>query len=392
MKSETIYQIIFAVLADEATDKERHILIEWLNASDVNRAEYDKLKHLYQITNCKSSEKTFDVEQAWLQVRQHTVDKNKTFKFPVWIRYAAMVAMIVSIGMFFFSKSSQTPVISEVNMEDFDQPTLLLANGEKIPLAEESFYMQEKHVVIKNNAKNQLIYESGEEITETKIINNNHLVIPKGKTYQLSLSDGTRIWLNSETEITYPTHFSENKREVKLIGEAYFEVAKDKAKPFIVYANGMEIKVLGTSFNVSCYTSDNIISTTLVEGSVAVKTTHGKTETITPSEQFTYNKENNKSTIQAVDTQLFTSWIEGKYIFKNATLEEIVTKLQHWYEFSIIYEDNNLKNKRYSIVAERNTKLDQLLEVISYTSEVKLERVNNIIHVKREREEDHMKQ
>lgn len=177
--------------------------------------------------------------------------------------------------MIYFSKQPAS-TIHEVNMEEFSQPTLLLENGEKIALTEESFSMQEKHVVIKNDAKNKLVYEPQEEEEEKITIQNNHLVIPKGKTYQLLLSDGTRIWLNSETEITYPTRFVGNKREITLIGEAFFEVAKNKEKPFIVNANGMEVKVLGTSFNVSCYTADKTISTTLIEGSVSVKTENKK--------------------------------------------------------------------------------------------------------------------
>lgn len=385
MDSETIYQIIHSILADEATDEERRIFTEWLDASDANRAEYEKLKRLYQVTSHRNKNKTFNTEFAWQQVRKQTIAKKKTFRLPVWTRYAAMVAIIVFTGMIYFSKQP-TSTIREVNMEEFSQPTLLLENGEKIALTEESFSMQKKDVVIKNDARNKLVYEPQKE--EKKItIQNNHLVIPKGKTYQLLLSDGTRIWLNSETEITYPTRFVGNKREITLIGEAFFEVAKNKEKPFIVNANGMEVKVLGTSFNVSCYTADKTISTTLIEGSVSVKTENKKTVTITPSEQFTYNRDDAKTDIRIVNTELFTSWINGEYIFKDTALEEIVKKLQRWYDFSVNYEDESLKNNRYSLIVDRNTDIDHLLEVISYTSDIKLERTNNIINIKKIREE-----
>lgn len=286
--------------------------------------------------------------------------------------------------MIYFSKQPAS-TIHEVNMEEFSQPTLLLENGEKIALTEESFSMQKKDVVIKNDAKNKLVYEPQKE--EEKItIQNNHLVIPKGKTYQLLLSDGTRIWLNSETEITYPTRFVGNKREITLIGEAFLMLQKIR-KTFYVNANGMEVKVLGTSFNVSCYTADKTISTTLIEGSVSVKTENKKTVTITPSEQFTYNRDNAKTDIRIVNTELFTSWINGEYIFKDTALEEIVKKLQRWYDFSVNYEDESLKNNRYSLIVDRNTDIDHLLEVISYTSDIKLERTNNIINIKKIREE-----
>ncbi len=286
--------------------------------------------------------------------------------------------------MIYFSKQP-TSTIREVNMEEFSQPTLLLENGEKIALTEESFSMQKKDVVIKNDARNKLVYEPQKE-TQNKNVQNNHLVIPKGKTYKLLLSDGTKIWLNSETEITYPTRFVGNKRVVNLIGEAFFEVAKNKEKPFIVNANGMEVKVLGTSFNISCYTTDKTFNTTLINGSVSVKTNNKEAQTIVPSEQLTYYKESEQTTIHTVNTELFTSWINGEYIFKDTTLEEIVKKLQRWYDFSVNYEDESLKHNRYSLTADRNTNLDHLLEVISYTSNVKLERINNIINIKKNKE------
>ncbi|WP_195437111.1 FecR family protein [Parabacteroides goldsteinii] len=384
MDSETIYQIIHSILADEATDEERRIFTEWLDASDANRAEYEKLKRLYQVTSHRNKNKTFNTEFAWQQVRKQTIAKKKTFRLPVWTRYAAMVAIIVFTGMIYFSKQP-TSTIREVNMEEFSQPTLLLENGEKIALTEESFSMQKKDVVIKNDARNKLVYEPQKE-TQNKNVQNNHLVIPKGKTYKLLLSDGTKIWLNSETEITYPTRFVGNKRVVNLIGEAFFEVAKNKEKPFIVNANGMEVKVLGTSFNISCYTTDKTFNTTLINGSVSVKTNNKEAQTIVPSEQLTYYKESEQTTIHTVNTELFTSWINGEYIFKDTTLEEIVKKLQRWYDFSVNYEDESLKHNRYSLTADRNTNLDHLLEVISYTSNVKLERINNIINIKKNKE------
>ena len=384
MDSETIYQIIHSILADEATDEERRIFTEWLDASDANRAEYEKLKRLYQVTSHRNKNKTYNTEFAWQQVRKQTIAKKKTFRLPVWTRYAAMVAIIVFTGMIYFSKQP-TSTIREVNMEEFSQPTLLLENGEKIALTEESFSMQKKDVVIKNDARNKLVYEPQKE-TQNKNVQNNHLVIPKGKTYKLLLSDGTKIWLNSETEITYPTRFVGNKRVVNLIGEAFFEVAKNKEKPFIVNANGMEVKVLGTSFNISCYTTDKTFNTTLINGSVSVKTNNKEAQTIVPSEQLTYYKESEQTTIHTVNTELFTSWINGEYIFKDTTLEEIVKKLQRWYDFSVNYEDESLKHNRYSLTADRNTNLDHLLEVISYTSNVKLERINNIINIKKNKE------
>lgn len=390
MKLEKIYQIILSVLSDEATDEERHILSEWLNASEENKSEYEQLKRLYQVSSLPRKEKTVDIDQAWNTVKSQTINK-KARNYTLWLRYAAMVALIIATGSYFFSDIFHSSNIGEVNINEFDEPTLLLDNGEKLALNQEKFARNQQDVTIKNDAKSLLSYESKQESKKTKV-KNNHLVIPKGKTYQLLLSDGTRIRLNSETELIYPTRFTGNKREVTLIGEAYFEVAKNKENPFIVNAKGMEVKVLGTTFNICSYTEDRIASTTLIEGSVAIQTEDGEEQTISPSEQFTFNRNNKKTTIRTVDTELYTSWINGTYVFKNTPLEEIITKLQRWHDFSVIFEDNALKRTRYSLSVDKETTLEHLLEIISYTSNIKLERTNNnTIHIKKERRKNEIK-
>lgn len=391
MTSEKIYQIILSALSDEATDEELCFLSEWLQASQKNKAEYEKLKRLYQVSSSPRKEKTFNTEQAWQTVKNKTIHKKKTLHFPQWLQYAAIFTFIVVISSILFTDIFNSPKISKVHMEEFDEPTLLLDNGKKLALNQEDFAMNQQDVTIKNNAKNQLVYELKQE-NKKSAIKKNHLIIPKGKTYQLLLSDGTRIRLNSETELIYPTRFTGDKREVTLIGEAFFEVARDEEKPFIVKANGMDVKVLGTTFNICSYTEDRIISTTLVEGSVAIQTNNGPEQTITPSEQFTFNRNNRQTKIQTVDTKLYTSWINGSYIFKNARLEEIMIKLQRWHDFTVKFEDATLKNTRYSLIANKETTLDHLLEIISYTSNIKLERTdNNSIHIKRQRRENEIK-
>lgn len=385
MTSETIYQIILSSLAGEATEEELLCLSKWLEESDANQAEYAKTQRLYQKTSLKTKEQTYDVDKAWQNIQRQTIHKKKNIS--LWLGYAAMFAIVLSIGIVFFTNKPQAASISKVNVNDYDQPTLLLENGETIKLNEGSFARQQKHITIKNDAEKKLVYETKNKIAENKI-QNNHIIIPKGKTYQLILSDGTHIHLNSESELIYPTLFTGNKREVTLIGEAFFEVAKDKEKPFIVKANEMEINVLGTTFNVCSYAKDKTISTTLIEGSVSVRANQGDTQIIKPSEQFTYNKENDRTNIRTVDTELYTSWIDGKYIFKHATLDEIINKLQLWYDFTVVYQDECLKNNRYSLIAEKDIDLDKLLEVISYTSEVKLERTGtNTINIKKIKEE-----
>ena len=162
-----------------------------------------------------------------------------------------------------------------------------------------------------------------------------------------------------------------------------FDVAENPEKPFRVLTHEIEVKVLGTSFNVSAYESERFASVTLVGGSVAVQTDKGEQFRIIPSEQFTHDGQSHASTIKKVDTDLYTSWTRGEYIFKDATLEDIFGKLSHWYDFTVQYQDEQLRQKRFSVVVDRSISLDQLLELISFTSDIELEQHQGNIIVKR---------
>lgn len=384
MKQELIYQAILSTLAHEATDEEQCVVDQWLNESEDNRKEYERMRRLYEKSTAPRKPKQFDTDQAWRQVAMRTIDKKKSWMRSPWLRYAAIVAIIAASGMFFFTDLFRTDVLREIDITAFTEPTLLLEGGDEIDLSDESFTMKRDKALIKNDADHLLSY-AAEHSDDKGKTTYNHLIIPRGKTYRLVLEDGTKVWLNSETELSYPSRFSGDKRVVTLVGEAYFEVTPNKEKPFYVKTNGLDVRVLGTSFNVSSYKGSETASTTLVEGSVAVETGNGMERIITPSEHLAYNKKNHQVFVEKVDTELYTSWVNGAYIFKNAPLEEILEKLQRWYDFSVNYQDETLKHTRFSLTADRKTDIDKLLEVINYTSDIKLEKQGKSINVKKQR-------
>lgn len=319
MKSETIYEIMLSVLSEDATEDEHRLLNEWLACSEANRKQFEQVGELYRSfeTVGKQDDSEYDVEQAWMRVRNQTVEKKKKFNLKTWLPYAALVAIAFSIGLYFMNRPAEPDWTAEADvLKNINQPTLLLDNGERIPLKQDSFSIQQGNMVIRNNLVGQLSYES------------------------------------------------------------------DREQP------SDEEKLSGTSFNVSAYQSEQMARVTLVGGSVAVKANGGEEFRIVPSEQFCYNKESRKSGIRVVDTDLYTSWVKGEYIFKDAALEEIFNKLLHWYDFTVRYQNEQLKDKRFSLVIDRKISLEQLLELISFTSDVKLERSQgNIIYVKQRREE-----
>lgn len=379
MEPASIYQIILSVLTNEATKEEKELLACWLNESENNKHEYERIKQLHASFLIKPKQQLYNTDYAWKNVYKQTVGRKK-FIFSTKIRWcAAVVIPFILVGLHLLYTNPEIKPIAVI--EQFDQPTLLLDNGKKIALGEKAFSMHQHNIKIENKPDNKLVYELSDSKPESNITKN-HLVIPKGKNYQLVLSDGTRIWLNSESELIYPTTFGKEKREITLIGEAFFEVAKDVNKPFYVQTNGVSIKVLGTSFNVSCYEGDKTINTTLVEGSVSIETLHGKQQVISPSEQLIYNKENNDIELEKVDTDLYTSWVQGEYIFKDTPLKEMMTKLERWHDITVVFEEESLKNHCFSLTISKETSIDRFIEIINYTSDIKLERINNIINIK----------
>ena len=385
MKHENdIYALILAVLTGEATDEERHVLEAWLAESEENRRQFEQVEHLYRLAHARHqvTDEAYDIERAWQQVRRQTVGKKQVWMR--WLSYAAAVAILVAVG-FVWWKPATPERMAKVDEQNLDQPVLMLENGKQIPLKQDSFSIQHGNTLIQNNSQNQLSYKKIEKnsASKTEEITWNRLVIPKGNAYELELADGTHVWLNAESELTYPTRFPNGIREVKLKGEAYFDVAENPEKPFRVQTNEVNVKVLGTSFNVSAYESERFTSVTLIGGSVAVQTDKGEHYRIVPSEQFTHDGQSHQSAIRKVDTDLYTSWTRGEYIFKDVTLEDIFGKLSHWYDFTVQYQDEQLRQKRFSVVVDRSISLDQLLELISFTSDIELEQHQGNIIVKR---------
>lgn len=391
VNTENIYKIILAVLAEEATEEERAQLQAWLNMSEQNMLEFKQIERIYHLSekSYTPTQKDFDVERAWMQVQQRITKKRHHLSMRYWLPYAAasLIGILFIIGgLYFIPQPISEDFVAQQTAEHFKEPTLLLEGGQQISLKEDSFLLHQNGVTIRNNKESQLSYKEKEQ-QSIKEITWNRLVIPKGNAYELILADGTQVWLNAESELSYPTRFTGNTREVKLKGEAYFKVTKNAEQPFIVKTKEIDIRVLGTSFNVAAYQTDLTTSVTLVEGSVAVSTENGECHNIVPSEQFSYHKNINNTSIKTVDTNLYTSWMQGKYIFKDATLYEIFNKLAHWYDFTVEYRNEELQQKRYSLVIDRTINLHQLLELISYTSDVKMVQLGRNIIVEQEKQE-----
>ena len=210
----------------------------------------------------------------------------------------------------------------------------------------------------------------------------NKLTTPIGGEYSLVLSDGTKVFLNADSELKYPVEFSDGKRIVDLKGEAYFEVHKDSLRPFVVRVNGAEVTVLGTSFNVNTYGDDGQIYTTLVNGSVRVSSVkNGQAEVLKPGMQSVMDVQSGQLTVREVDVEPYVAWREGRFVFRAMTLDLIMRQLQRWYDFEVFYQNPELKDYEFRGVIKRDMDLDKVLSVIKVTTNVDFEVKGKVITI-----------
>ena len=201
----------------------------------------------------------------------------------------------------------------------------------------------------------------------------NTITVPAGGEFSVLLSDGSSVHLNSCSSLTYPVPFMGDVREVKLSGEAYFDVTKSD-RPFIVKMEDIDVRVLGTSFNLSGYTTDQNVSVTLVSGKVAIRDHQLQRDfNVTPGMRFEYNRESQQVKMWEVDPELYISWMKGKFRFEDMRLEDIMVTLNRWYDCTITYSDNTLRDLRFTGAAEKDRPASYLLELIEMITEVKFQ-------------------
>jgi ferric-dicitrate binding protein FerR (iron transport regulator) len=189
--------------------------------------------------------------------------------------------------------------------------------------------------------------------------------VPYGQMSQITLSDGTEVWLNSGTTMSYPDKFGEKSRSVTISGEAYFKVAKMANKPFTINSTDLKIEVLGTAFNFSAYQEDSYSSVTLVEGKVAILDNKGVTlAKMQPGQMARKLKSSDKLNIQTVKTASYSAWTDGKIFFDDERLDQIAYKLERWFNVEITFGDPSLKSKRFTGTILKNKPVDQIMQAL----------------------------
>ena len=367
-------------LSGKINAKEQVLLDAWLMEDKSHQLLLQDLLNKKLSRDRQAIIERIDMDKEWARFQKTISLKKKTIRIN-WtnaLKYVAVIALPLLIGTYVFMQNltpeENLPEIFAEIEPGVKKAQLILSNGEKIELGENRLDLsnQEENVRIEDNNKS-LNYTSLE--TNSSKLRYNYLLIGRGEEYQLTLADGTKVWLNSESKLTYPTQFASHIREVELEGEAYFEVMKNVKAPFFVKTKQMNIEVLGTSFNVSVYQDEENMKATLVEGSVKIVPNYGNSETliIKPNEQAIFNIYADNINIKTVDAQSYGRWRVGVFAFNEATLEEIMRKLSRWYKIRIFFQDDVVRNYQFSGKLPRFKTCNVLLEMIEKTTDIQFE-------------------
>lgn len=279
-----------------------------------------------------------------------------------WIAAAViLLALSAATYLLFNNNNKQKPdsiaATEATNPASHERAILKLANGEELLLDSlHGSIIQQQNLTV-NNDSGRLQYNSKATAPE-----NHTLYTPTGAQYELQLPDGSRVWLNAASSITYPTIFTGTNRDVSITGEAYFEVARNASQPFRVKANGMQIDVTGTHFNVNTYTNEPFLITTLLEGGVNV-TLNSHRVTLKPGQQSFGNTDGDLSINNNVNAAEVMAWKNGYFHFESAALQTILREVARWYDLSIVYE-GPVSNEKFFVIIKRNSSLQSVLKIL----------------------------
>ncbi len=379
--------LIAKLVSDEITKAELETLEAWRNKNSENGLLYTKLLSSRRYITWVNARNSFDAEDAWSEVFPGIKKKSRIIHLKKVARIAAIFLLPLIFGgvtYFYFNNLIVNKKINEQRYAEIkpgsSKATLTLGDGRSIILDSAAVVsLTEVDGTQIEKDQKELHYEK-QERTNSKHQVFNTINVPRGGEYKLTLADGTRVYLNSMTVLKYPVQFSSDKREVELIGEAYFEVKKNAEKPFVVKTKEMEVTVLGTSFNVNAYEESKNSVTTLVEGKV--KLTHpltGDERILSPNQQAVMDNLSGDFLLKEVDVSLFTSWKDGQLIFYDMSLEDIMILLTRWYSAKVFYQNPEVKNLRFSGSLDKYDDIDKFLDIIEATQKVNVRVSDNTI-------------
>ncbi len=381
--SENFLVLIEKYLAGTATDEEKKQVTNWY------RSHPDEEAEIFSVENDSEQQIKRRIKDRLFQtIQSRKKQSTKSVYFGWWKQVAAAAIFVLvssAIYLVFFSvagkenlmaaskKNEQVPT-GEL-MPGRNKAMLTLADGSKIALdsAANGLLTSQGKIKVQKLSNGKIVYAvNGELLSENDPAFYNTIATPRGGEYQLTLSDGTKVWLNAASSIRFPVVFTGKERIVSITGEAYFEVEKNATMPFKVQANTAEVEVLGTHFNVNAYDDESAIKTTLLEGKVKLNPSDKKQPRqnvlLLPGQQASLNRGGNFKVMNDADVEEAVAWKNGRFQFKSADLQTILRQISRWYDVDIVYKEN--VNLHFTGQLGRDQNASGVFEKLALTGEV----------------------
>lgn len=285
-----------------------------------------------------------------------------------FLKYAAAIVIIVGLSGILFMLNNKNTFNDHLVATEFNSDEVLLETSKnefyKITEATNNKWLTNQGEFVSVDSNNISFIASDNLSKEAQEYT---LYIPAGKKFHLTLIDGTAIELNSNSTITFNNSIISKKRSVNITGEAFFDVTHNKERPFIVQSSNVIIEVLGTEFNISNYKENGYLSATLVDGAIKISNLKGESKTIKPGEQAKLFHNQNNVIVQSVDIHQVVAWTSGRMIFRNETMENLIPKMNRWFNVEFVILDENLKKYQFTGTLKKENDLTHFLQILKYT-------------------------
>lgn len=368
------FAIIWRTIHQEAIpDQENKLLQNWLEEDPEHLEFYEQARRFYAEGSHFGDQE--GLKKAWKSVRQRTLYTQRTFVRLATFASGIAASILIAAGLFYLTnKNPETGIIGNARITPgTDKAVLILSDGSRRELSPgNAFVLKEGDAKLSCTGEKLEYSRDGKNVGGSGV-NYNTLKTPRGGEFVVRLSDGSRVWLNSGSSLRYPVQFPEKERTVEVTGEAYFEVAENEQSPFLVSSGEQVIKVLGTRFNLSSYPESKFIFTTLVEGKVEVfeKNDPGNKCLLAPGQQSVFSKKDLLVSARNVDPATFIAWKDGRFVFDDENLGSIMQTLSRWYDVEVIFVHTGRKSVRFTGNLQRSAHIQEILEKIEKTGEVK---------------------
>ncbi|MFD2035129.1 FecR family protein [Belliella marina] len=338
----------------------------------------DDIKSLLASSNSKGVS-SWDKKLLWERIEADIQRKKKRFFYRKIGIAATLISLLISgvaiVTTLTTTESGMAEIAQNISLESFESNDvqLFLSDTRNVEISSE-----ESNITYQAGGK--ISIDSSEEFEEKNFASGfNTLIVPYGRKTKLTLEDGTKVWVNSGSKLVYPVSFNNKERKIFVEGEAFFEVTKDNERPFIVETNDTNLRVLGTSFNVSSYSDDQTISAVLVTGSLMVLVDKSskirKKETLLkPNDRLSFHKASKKTVVKKVNVSPYISWKDGYLIYNSTSLKKVFTQLERYYNIEIVLSDPLISQEKLSGKLDLKQNAEEILEIICSTSKLKLDK------------------